>query len=84
MTHSVRVGAENYVERLWMFLDASMSASTHSSILLATLQDFGSRIDKIYSLTNKGCTAMWPKRKSTRASCIPTCWRVRSLRTFEE
>ena len=42
---SRKVGAENYVNRLWMFLDASMSASTHSKFLLATLQDFGSRIE---------------------------------------
>jgi hypothetical protein len=49
-----KVGAENYVNRLWMFLDAFMSASTHSELLLATLQDFGSRIDKVYSLANKG------------------------------
>ena len=31
-----------------------MSASTHSKLLLATLQDFGTRIDKVYSLANKG------------------------------
>jgi hypothetical protein len=31
-----------------------MSGSTHSKLLLATLQDFGSRIDAVYSLTNKG------------------------------
>jgi hypothetical protein len=49
-----KVVAENYVNRLWMFLDASMSASTQSKLLLATLEDFGSRIDKVYSLTNKG------------------------------
>jgi len=49
-----KVGAENYVNRLWMYLDEAMSASTHREILLATLQDFGSRIDKVYSLTNKG------------------------------
>ena len=51
---SRKVGTDNYVNRLWMFLDASMSASTHSKLLLATLQDFGSRIDTVYSLTNKG------------------------------
>ena len=51
---SRKVGADNYVNRLWMFLDASMSASTHTKLLLTTLQDFGSRIDAVYSLTNKG------------------------------
>jgi len=51
---SRKVGAENYVNRLWMFVADSMSGSTHSKLLLATLQDFGSRIDTVYSLTNKG------------------------------
>jgi hypothetical protein len=32
----------------------SMSGSTHSRLLLATLKDFGSRIDTVYSLTNMG------------------------------
>lgn len=49
-----KVGPESYINRLWMFVDASMSGSTHSRLLLATLQDFGSRIDTVYSLTNKG------------------------------
>jgi hypothetical protein len=49
-----KVGSENYINRLWMFVDASMSGSTHSRLLLATLQDFGSRIDTAYSLTNRG------------------------------
>jgi hypothetical protein len=49
-----KVCSENYINRLWMFVDASMSGSTHSRLLLATLQDFGSRIDTAYSLTNKG------------------------------
>ena len=31
-----------------------MSGSTQSKLLLATLQDFGARIDTVYSLTNKG------------------------------
>lgn len=48
------VGPENYINRLWMLVADSMSGSTHSKLLLATLQDFGSRIDKVYSLTNKG------------------------------
>ena len=34
-----------------------MSGSTQSKLLLATLQDFGSRIDTVYSLTNKGVHA---------------------------
>jgi hypothetical protein len=49
-----KVGPENYINRLWMFVADSMSGSTHSKLLLATLQDFGSRIDAVYSLTNKG------------------------------
>ena len=49
-----KVGSENYINRLWMFVDTSMSGSTHSRLILATLQDFGSRIDTVYSLTNKG------------------------------
>jgi hypothetical protein len=49
-----QVGAENYKNRLWMFADASIAGGTHSKLLLATLQDFGSRIDTVYSLTNKG------------------------------
>jgi hypothetical protein len=51
---SRKVGTDNYVNRLWMFLDSSVSASTHSKLLLATLQDFGFRIDTVYSLANKG------------------------------
>jgi hypothetical protein len=49
-----QVGAENYKNRLWIFADASIAGGTHSKLLLATLQDFGSRIDTVYSLTNKG------------------------------
>jgi len=49
-----KVGPENYINRLWMFVAESMSGSTHSKLLLATLQDFGYRIDTVYSLTNKG------------------------------
>jgi hypothetical protein len=48
------VGPENYINRLWMFIADSMSGSTHSKLLLATLQDLGSRVDKVYSMTNKG------------------------------
>ena len=48
------VGPENYINRLWMFIADSMSGSTHSKLQLATLQDFGARIDKVYSLANKG------------------------------
>ena len=49
-----KVGSENYINRLWMFVDASTSGSTHSKLLLVTLQDFGPRIDTVYALTNKG------------------------------
>lgn len=48
------VGPANYINRLWMFVADSMAGSTQSKLLLATLQDFGSRIDSVYSLTNKG------------------------------
>jgi hypothetical protein len=41
------VGPENYINRLWMFIADSMSGSTHSKVLLATLQDLGSRVDKV-------------------------------------
>ncbi|HEY3772161.1 MAG TPA: hypothetical protein VGL69_04140 [Solirubrobacteraceae bacterium] len=51
------VGPEAYVNRLWMFVADSMSGSTQSKVLLTTLQDFGSRIDKVYLLTNKGVHA---------------------------
>ena len=51
------VGAEKYVNRLWVFVDSSMSGSTHSKLLLATLVDFGTRIDTVYLLTNKGVHA---------------------------
>ena len=48
------VGQENYINRLWMFVADAMAGSTQSKLLLATLTDFGDRIDKVYSLTNKG------------------------------
>ena len=48
------VGPENYINRLWMFMADSMAGNTQSKLLLATLQDFGSRIDRVYALTNKG------------------------------
>lgn len=48
------VGPKAYINRLWMFVDASVSGNTHSGLLLATLQDFGARIDTVYSMTNKG------------------------------
>ena len=51
------VGPEAYVNRLWMFVADSMSGSTQSKVLLTTLQDFGSRINKVYLLTNKGVHA---------------------------
>jgi len=35
-------------------MDPSVLRSTHSKLLVATLQDFGPRIDTVYSLTNKG------------------------------
>ena len=51
------VGPENYINRLWMFVAESTFGSTQSKLVLATLQDFGSRIDTVYSLTNKGVHA---------------------------
>lgn len=51
------VGQEKYVNRLWMFVAESTAGSTQSRLLLATLQDFGSRVDTVYSLTNKGVHA---------------------------
>jgi hypothetical protein len=35
-----KVGAENYVNRLWMFASEAMSGSTQSKLLLAALGDF--------------------------------------------
>ena len=51
---SRKVGPENYINRLWMFIADSRIGSTHSKLQLATLQDYGARIDKVYSLANKG------------------------------
>lgn len=48
------VDATAYINRLWMFLDSAISGNTHSEILLTTLGDFGSRVDKVYAMTNKG------------------------------
>jgi len=52
-----KVGAENYVNRLWMFASEAMSGSTQSKLLLAALGDFGARIDAVYSQANKGVHA---------------------------
>jgi hypothetical protein len=52
-----KVGAENYVNRLWMFASEAMSGSTQSKLLLATLEDFGARIDAVHSQANKGVHA---------------------------
>ena len=49
-----KVGTENYVNRLWMFASESMSGSTQSKLLLATLGDFGARIDTVYSHGQQG------------------------------
>jgi hypothetical protein len=54
---SRNVGADKYVNRLWAFVDDSTSGSTHSKLVLATLQDFGARIDAAYVMTNKGVHA---------------------------
>jgi hypothetical protein len=51
------VGPDKYVNRLWMFVAESTSGSTQSKLLLATLQDFGARIDTVYSMANKGVHA---------------------------
>lgn len=51
---SRNVGAEAYINRLWAFLDRSMSGNTHAKVLLATLVDFGARLDVVYKMTNKG------------------------------
>jgi hypothetical protein len=51
------VGPEKYVNRLWMFVAESTTGSTQSKLLLAMLQDFGSRIDTVYSMTSKGVHA---------------------------
>lgn len=48
------VGPANYINRLWMFMGDSMAGNTQSKLLLATLKDFGDRIDTVYALTNKG------------------------------
>lgn len=51
------VGPAAYVNRLWIFMDDSMSGSTQSKVLRTTLQDFGARIDEVYALANKGVHA---------------------------
>jgi len=54
---SSNVGANKYVNRLWAFVDDSTSGTTHSELVLATLQDFGARIDAAYAMANKGVHA---------------------------
>lgn len=51
------VGAAAYINRLWIFTETVLCGNTHSEILLATLGDFGARIDKVYAMTNKGVHA---------------------------
>lgn len=51
------VGATAYINRLWIFTETVLCGNTHSEILLATLGDFGARIDKVYAMTNKGVHA---------------------------
>jgi len=81
---SRKVDQDSYKNRLWMFLDSSMSGNTHSQILLATLVDFGSRIDRIYEMTNKGV------HNNVTQSEVDTCVMQtyllagETLRVFEE
>lgn len=49
------MGEEQYIRRLWQYASqALIGAKTRRRLLTTTLEEFGSRIDRLYDLTNKG------------------------------
>lgn len=48
---------EKYISRLWQFLYEQTAHSTSAELLMATIEDLGHRVDRLYELTNKGVHA---------------------------
>jgi hypothetical protein len=43
-----------YIARLWQYISEQTARSTSGELLLASVQDLGNRVDRLYDLTNKG------------------------------
>ena len=48
---------EKYIARLWQFVSDRVGTTKAGGLLLAQVNDLGSRIDRLYGLTNKGVHA---------------------------
>jgi hypothetical protein len=48
---------DQFKNRLWQYVFEQTGRSTSSGLLLASVQDLGNRIDRLYELTNKGIHA---------------------------
>ena len=45
---------EKYIARLWQYVSDQVGTSKTGNLMLAQIDDLGSRIDRVYGLTNKG------------------------------
>lgn len=81
---SRNVGPDAYINRLWAFLDQSLSGNTHSKVLLAALKDVGDRFDAVYKMTNKGVHANVAQAEVD--TCVMQTYLLagETLRIFEE
>lgn len=48
---------DKYINRLWQFAAERVEGHRSGNLLLATVQDLGNRLDRLYVLTNKGVHA---------------------------
>lgn len=45
---------DKYINRLWQFIYDKIHTTTSAELLMASLEDLGHRLDRIYDFTNKG------------------------------
>ena len=63
---SIKVGAENYINRLVQFIESKKDSKAFSSIVGSDLSSIGERLDSIYNATNKGTHGEVSKDEASR------------------
>lgn len=63
---SIKVGQDQYINRLVQFIDSKKGSKTYSQIIGADLASIGERIDAIYNASNKGTHVDVQKDEASR------------------
>ncbi len=63
---TIKIGAEQYINRLIQFIEGKKCSQTYSRIIGADLASIGERIDAIYNATNKGTHVDVQKDEASR------------------